>query len=194
MVGYNRSFAPLIKDLKKLLNKLPAEKSFVYTCNAGYIDSNHWTQKKEIGGGRLIGEACHFIDILRFLANSKIEKFNYINAKDLKECSDNFSIHLGFENGSIGVINYLSNGNKAYPKEKLEVFSGNSVIYLENFRKLEAWGIKGFRKKRTFIQDKGQFNCIKSFINAIETNSKSPIPIEELFEVQNILLEIGLIQ
>ncbi len=190
MVGYNRRFAPLINEIKYLLKNLPDEKSFIYTCNAGFIDPSHWTQDEEVGGGRLIGEACHFVDLLRYLAASEIENFNYVEANDLKKCSDNFSIHLKFKNGSIGVINYLSNGNKAYPKEKLEIFSGNSVIHLDNYRKLQAWGIKGFKKKRSFTQNKGQFECVRSFINAIENKKEPPIPIEELFEVQKLLISI----
>ncbi len=190
MVGFNRRFSPLIQDVKNLIRKLPDEKSFIYTCNAGFIDSSHWTQDKKIGGGRLIGEACHFVDILRYLADSKIVKSNYIEAYDLKECSDNFSIHLKFDNGSIGIINYLSNGNKAYPKEKLEIFSGNAVILLDNYIKLKAWGIKGFRKKRLLSQNKGQFNCVKSFLNAVENKKEPPIPIEEIFEVQKLLISL----
>ena len=115
-----------------------------------FIDPTHWTQDKIIGGGRLLGEACHFVDLLRYLSQSEIDKVNYVYVNDLKPCPDNFSIQLKFKNGSIGVINYFSNGNKAFPKERLEVFSGNSIICLTNFRKLEAWGIKSFKSKRSF--------------------------------------------
>ena len=190
MVGFNRRFAPLVKELKKLLINLPDEKCFIYTINAGFIDPNHWTQDKNIGGGRLIGEACHFVDLLRHLSNSKIEEFNYINMKDSKPCPDNFSLQLKFENGSIGVINYLSNGSKAFPKERIEVFSGNSIICLNNFRKIETWGIKNFKTRRTFSQNKGQLKCTENFIKAIKKGDPSPIPIEEIFEVQEILLSI----
>ena len=190
MVGFNRRFAPLVKELKKLLINLPDEKCFIYTINAGFIDPNHWTQDKNIGGGRLIGEACHFVDLLRHLSNSKIEEFNYINMKDSKPCPDNFSLQLKFENGSIGVINYLSNGSKAFPKERIEVFSGNSIICFNNFRKIETWGIKNFKTRRTFSQNKGQLKCTENFIKAIKKGDPSPIPIEEIFEVQEILLSI----
>lgn len=190
MVGFNRRFAPLVKDLKKLLENLPEQKSFIYTCNAGFIDDKHWTQDKKIGGGRLIGEACHFIDLLRYLANSKVDSYNYLSMKDIKDCPDNFSIQLKFKNGSLGVVNYLSNGSKSYPKERLEVFSGNAVICLNNFRKLEAWGIKGFRTKRTLTQNKGQLQCIENFLASIENGTNSPIPIDDIFEVQDILLSI----
>ena len=147
--------------------------------------------RQEYWGGRLLGEACHFVDLLRFLSQSEIDKVNFVNVDDLKPCPDNFSIQLKFKNGSIGIINYLSNGNKAFPKERLEVFSGNAVICLNNFRKLEAWGIKSFKTKRSFKQDKGQTNCIHSFLKSIENNTKPPIPIDQLFEVQDILLSVG---
>lgn len=191
MVGFNRRFSPLIKELRRLLYNLPEKKSFIYTCNAGFIDSKHWTQDKNIGGGRLLGEACHFVDLLRFLSQSEIDKVNFVYLNDLKPCPDNFSMQLKFKNGSIGIINYLSNGNKAFPKERLEVFSGNAVISLNNFRKLEAWGIKSFNTKRSFKQDKGQTNCIRSFLKSIENNTESPIPTDQLFEVQDILLSVG---
>ncbi len=189
MVGFNRRFAPLTLDLKKELNRFHSPVSFVFTCNAGYIPKEHWTQDPSLGGGRLIGEACHFIDLLRYLAGSPIESSELITMKDTKVCPDTFSLQLRFKNGSIGTIHYFSNGNKSFPKERLEVFSEGSVLRLENFMKLKAWGINGFQNKRKLIQDKGQQNCTKAFLKAIETG-EPPIPVEEIFEVQRILLEL----
>ena len=101
MVGFNRRFSPFIKDLKDKLDKIDKPKAFIYTCNAGSIDSNHWTQNKLLGGGRLIGEACHFIDLLRFLAGRRIVNISLTEALDNKICPDIFSINLNFEDGSI---------------------------------------------------------------------------------------------
>ena len=190
MVGYNRRFAPLVKELKKQINKISGPKAFVYLCNAGSIPLDHWTQNPEIGGGRLIGEACHFVDLLRFLSGAEIDNLELISSKDNKLCSDTFSLQISFKDGSIGTVHYFSNGNKSFPKERLEVFAGNKIIQLDNFRKLRAWGIKGFIKSRTFNQDKGQKDCVKEFLNCIQGKSIDPIPRSQIFEVQRWMLKV----
>ena len=118
MVGYNRRFAPLILNLKNLLDEISTSKAYVYTCNAGYIDQKHWTQDPNIGGGRLIGEACHFVDLLRFLEQSPIKNIALTSVPQNNTNSDTFSLQIQFESGSIGTVHYFSNGNKSYPKEK----------------------------------------------------------------------------
>ncbi len=190
MVGFNRRFAPLLIDLRKQLKKLRGPHAFVYTCNAGSIPLDHWTQDPHLGGGRLIGEACHFVDLLRHLAGSSIDEIQYLHANDEKLCPDTFSLQLRFSNGSIGSIHYFANGSRSFPKERLEVFSSGKVLQLDNFRKLSAWGIPGFRTKRLFKQDKGQVSCCKSFLNAIIYGKPSPIPFGELIEVQHHLLSV----
>ena len=104
--------------------------------------------------------------------------------------SDSFSISIKFEDGSIGQVNYFSNGHRSYPKEFLQVFSGGKIIELDNFRKLKTWGIKGVPNIRNFNQDKGQKNCLISFLNAIKKCERSPIPLDEIFEVQEKLLKL----
>ena len=116
MVSFNRRFSSLISKLKFHLDKLNGPKSFIYTCNAGYIPDDHWTQDIKQGGGRLLGEACHFVDLLRFLVGSSISNIFVEFASDSKPCPDTFTINLSFADGSIGTIHYFSNGSKDYPK------------------------------------------------------------------------------
>ena len=188
MVGFNRRFAPLLAELKQQLSRLSGPRAFVYTCNAGAIPANHWTQDPGLGGGRLLGEACHFVDLLRHLAGSSIEQLKLLQAADLKPCPDTFSLQLRFADGSIGTVHYFANGSKAFPKERLEVFAAGRVLRLDNFRKLQAWGIPGFHTRRSLAQDKGQLACCAAFLRAIATGGPAPIPAAELLEVQRWLL------
>ncbi len=189
MLGFNRRFAPLLIDLQHYLSRLTGPKAFVYTCNSGSIPPDHWTQDPTIGGGRLLGEACHFVDLLRHLAASPIVDLQMVNALDGKPCPDTFSLQLRFADGSIGTVHYFSNGNKAFPKERLEVFAAGKVLCLDNYRRLKAWGIPNFRTRRLFSQDKGQVACTAAFLNAIESSGPAPISSSEIFEVQRWLLE-----
>lgn len=188
MVGYNRRFSPLITKLKKFLKNLNGPKAFIYTCNAGFLDSNHWLNDPKIGGGRFLGECCHFVDLLFFLSEEKITDIKICSPLKDKKIPETFTVNLQFEKGSIGSIHYFSNGSKLLPKERIEVFSEKTVFRLENFKKLKAWGYKGFSSQRLLTQDKGQKNCTSAFLNAIRKGECSPIPIEEIFEVQSLLL------
>ena len=189
MVGFNRRFAPLILDLKQELQCISGPISFVYTCNAGAMPADHWTQDPGLGGGRLLGEACHFVDLLRYLAASPIEDLQLLSTADHKPSPDTFSLQLRFADGSIGTVHYFANGSKAFPKERLEVFAAGKVLRLDNYRKLQAWGIPGFTTRRLLTPDKGQQACCAAFLKAIEVGGPPPIPPSELFEVQRWLLE-----
>lgn len=186
MVGYNRRFAPLIIKIKNVLLNIKAPKSFVYTVNAGKIDSNNWIQDRLVGGGRFIGEACHFVDLLRFLADSPIKNLELFYSRE-GNSKDTFSVQIIFDDGSIGTINYFSNGNKAFPKERLEVFTDGKIMQINNFRTINTWGVK-IKNDLIKSQDKGQNACIKSFIDQVKKKGPAPIPINELFEVQRFLL------
>ena len=188
MVGFNRRFAPLYVELKRQVSRFHGPKAFVYTCNAGPIPDDHWTQDPAMGGGRLLGEACHFVDLLRHLADSPIEDLQLQRAVDSKPCPDTFSLQLRFADGSIGTVHYFANGSKAFPKERLEVFVDGKVLLLDNYRKLKSWGIPGFRARRLLSQDKGQESCCEAFLKAIENGGSPPIPVDEIFEVQRCLL------
>jgi predicted dehydrogenase/threonine dehydrogenase-like Zn-dependent dehydrogenase len=190
MVGFNRRFAPHIAKIEQLLQAVRGPKSFVMTVNAGSVPRNHWTQDPEVGGGRLIGEACHFIDLLRFLADSPISGVHVAPLRDA-DCPpipDTCTICLSFVDGSVGNINYFANGHKALPKERLEVFAQGKVIRLHNFRKLETHGWPGAGSMRLWRQDKGQRACAASFVRAIETGVP-PIPFDQLIEVARVTIE-----
>lgn len=194
MVGFNRRFAPQIQKMKLLLDTLTAPKVFSMVMNAGDIPAEHWTQDINVGGGRIIGEACHFIDLMRFLAGSNIVSVQSrcIGANgsgDITE--DKAVITLGFENGSFGTIHYLANGAASFPKERVEVFCAGRVLQLDNFRKLIGFGWPGFKKMNLWKQDKGQNACAKAFIDAINMGKPSPIPAEELFEVAKVTIKVA---
>ncbi len=160
------------------------------TVNAGNIPAEHWTQDPEIGGGRIVGEGCHFIDLLRFLAGSPISDLSVSQLRDSAESvADTVSIALEFENGSHGVIHYLANGHRSFPKERLEVFCAGRVLQLDNFRQLKAWGWKGFSGMRLRRQDKGQEACAAAFLDAVREGQPSPIPLDEILEVSRLSIE-----
>ena len=188
MVGFNRRFAPLILLLKKKLIDITTPKAFIYNINAGSITQDHWINHPNIGGGRLIGEAIHFVDLLRFLVSDLITDLSVNFLKDNHDLNDSFSINISFNDGSLGVVNYFSNGSRSFPKERLEVFAEKKIFQLNNFRSLKTWGLNHNLNKRYFYQDKGQNNCAKSFINAVKFGKLTPIPISEIFEVQRHLL------
>ncbi len=188
MVGFNRRFSSLVQLLRKDLMQINSPKAFSITCNAGYLEKNHWTNNLDIGGGRLIGEACHFLDLIMYLAKSKIIDLNILYSQDEKVCPDTFTLNIKFENGSIGNINYFSNGNKRFQKERLEVFTSGRIYQIQNFQKLKAWGSPNLQTVRKLIQDKGQRECVDIFIESIMNANQSPIPFEEMYEVHKWLL------
>jgi predicted dehydrogenase/threonine dehydrogenase-like Zn-dependent dehydrogenase len=186
MVGFNRRFAPLVTKMKELLVGRSQPLSLVYTVNAGYIPPDHWTQNPEVGGGRIIGEACHFIDLIRFLVGHKIENVEARmmgNAPGIAVREDKMTILLTFSDGSIGTVHYLANGSKRFPKERLEIFSEGRILVLDNFKRLKGYGWKGFRKMKLFRQDKGHRAEVAEFIHRISEGSEELIPWPELEEV-----------
>ena len=189
MVGFNRRFSPQILKIRKLLLGTSSPKSFIFNINAGHIDEDHWTQDNDIGGGRVVGEACHFIDLLRFLADSPILDWNQNSMNS--NSKDTLSIGLKFEDGSIGTINYFANGPKSLPKERLEIFSQGRALQLDNFRKLKGFSWPGFTKMNLWKQEKGQNECASAFLNAVKGKTTSPIPIEEIFEIAKVSIEIS---
>jgi predicted dehydrogenase/threonine dehydrogenase-like Zn-dependent dehydrogenase len=189
MVGFNRRFAPHVQKISALLKGVTGPKSFVMIVNAGAIPADHWTQDPEAGGGRIIGEACHFIDLLRFLAGCHIIN-HHITRMD-SATKDSVSISLKFEDGSIGVVHYLANGSKAFPKERLEVFAAGRVLQLDNFRKLQGFGWPGFTKMNLWRQDKGQKACAAAFVQAISNGGPAPIPLDEILEVARVSIVVA---
>ena len=194
MVGYNRRFSPHVIKMKSLLAKVTSPKSFIMTMNAGSIPVDHWTQDPKVGGGRIIGEACHYIDLMRFLANSEITGFTATcmgKADGVEVTEDKASITLTFKDGSFGTIHYLANGGKAFAKERIEVFANDGVLQLDNFRKLTGFDWKGFNSDKLMTQNKGQSGCTKAFIHSIQHGEPSPIPFEEIIEVARYTVDIA---
>ena len=189
MVGFNRRFAPHVRRMHELLSGVAEPKSFVMTVNAGAVPPEHWTQNRRVGGGRIVGEACHFIDLLRFLSGSPIRGFQASGmgpAPGVAVMDDKATITLNFEDGSIGTILYLANGHRSFPKERLEVFTAGRILQLNNFRRLSGFGWPGFRTMRLWRQDKGQKQCAAAFIAAQRAGGQSPIPFDELMEVSRV--------
>ncbi|MEM7563999.1 MAG: bi-domain-containing oxidoreductase [Pseudomonadota bacterium] len=193
MVGFNRRFSTLTEIMKSLLDELSHPMALNMVVNAGAIPADHWTQDRKTGGGRLVGEACHFIDLMRFLVGSPIVSSHAVALKSgLRNniCQDTFSVILTFADGSIASLNYLANGHRAVAKEKLDVFCNGRVLQLDNFRRLKAFGWRQFRRKRLWRQDKGQTACVAAFVNAVKQNSASPISLQELLEVTRVSFDL----
>jgi len=164
-------------------------KSMIMTVNAGAIPPDHWTQDPEIGGGRIVGEACHFVDLLRFLAGSQIEGKEIYRIQALTD--DTVTINFKFEGGSIGTVHYFANGSRRFPKERLEVFAEGKILQLDNFKALRGYGWKGFKKMRLWRQDKGHAAEIKAFLQTVQSGGPSAIPFDEVVEVTKITIELS---
>lgn len=186
MVGFNRRFAPQAVRLRDLLASRTEPCTLLYTVNAGHIPPEHWTQDAAVGGGRIIGEACHFIDLLLFLVGSPIAG---VEARMVRPSSsrssgqDKMTICLDFEDGSSGVVHYLSHGSKRFPKERLEVFSEQRVAVLDNFNRLYGYGWPGLRTLRSLKQDKGHEAEITAFIQRVQQGGDWLIPWQDLRDV-----------
>ena len=184
-VGFNRRFAPQIQRMKSLLSELHEPKSLVMTVNAGAIPADHWVHDPRAGGGRVIGEGCHFIDLMRFLCGNPIVSvqatmFGRESAVQIRD--DKLTITLAFADGSFGTVHYLANGHRSISKERLEVFCAGRVIQLDNFRRMSAVGWKSFRRMNLWQQDKGHVNEVQAFLESI-ASGELPIPLDELKEV-----------
>jgi predicted dehydrogenase len=177
-VGFNRRFSPHIEKIKSLVGD--SQMNVIATMNAGFIPANVWVHDMKTGGGRIIGEACHYIDLISFLTGSKVKSV-CMNAMGTnpEENTDNASILLRYENGSTGVINYFANGSKAYSKERVEVFSQERTLIMDNFRETKGYGVKGFSKLKTSI-DKGHKNQFHRLIKTIQSGGDALISFESI--------------
>jgi predicted dehydrogenase/threonine dehydrogenase-like Zn-dependent dehydrogenase len=193
-VGFNRRFSSLVQKAKALLAGVQEPKAFVMTVNAGMIPPDHWTQDPAVGGGRIIGEACHYIDLLRYLAGQPIVGVQVTAmgaAPGVAVRDDKVSFTLAFADGSFGTVHYLANGHKSFPKERLEVFAGGRVLQLDNFKALKGYGWPGFRGIGLWRQDKGQRACAGAFVKAVKSGGPPPIPFDELVEVMRVSFEVA---
>lgn len=184
MVGFNRRFSPHVVRLKELLAARSEPLCMNMTVNAGLIPPDHWVHDPVRGGGRIVGEGCHFIDLLVFIAGSPVRTVAAaMMGEGVAVHEDKMSIVLGFADGSVGTVNYFANGSKSYPKETVEVFSDQRVLRLDNFRRLVGYGINGFRRFRTSRQDKGHRAELAAFVDRISKGGDPLIPFDQLVNV-----------
>jgi predicted dehydrogenase len=182
MVGFNRRFAPMAVQMKSFLAPTSEPLALHYRINAGHLPPDHWINDREQGGGRILGEVCHFADLLMFLADSPIIE---VDGRALCNAGcysgDNVLASLRFANGSEGTISYLANGDRSFSKERLEVFGGGSVAVLDDFRRLEL--VRGGRKETfhaRWQQDKGHRAEWEAFGRFVQKQGPAPIPFEDL--------------
>lgn len=179
-VGFNRRFAPLAIQMKKALGSGNTPMNIIATMNAGMIPANVWVHDMEVGGGRIIGEACHFIDLISYLAGSKVKSVCMSSMGiSPEENTDNATILLKYENGTNGVINYFANGSKAYSKERVEVYHQERTLIMDNWRKLTGYGFKNFSSASS-SQDKGHQNQFNLLIDTIQKGGNAIIPMDDL--------------
>ncbi|MGD0005832.1 MAG: Gfo/Idh/MocA family oxidoreductase, partial [Anaerolineaceae bacterium] len=184
-VGFNRRFAPMAIQLKEFLGERIEPLVAHYRVNAGYLPLNHWLHAPEVGGGRIIGEGCHFVDFLTFLVGAPPIS---VSAQALPDNGryqqDNFVLTLSFSDGSIGSLHYLANGDKSFAKERVEVFCGGQAAALDDFRTLEL--VKNGSRKVTHAplrQDKGHRHAWEVFLSAVRQGGEPPIPYTHLLGV-----------
>jgi predicted dehydrogenase/threonine dehydrogenase-like Zn-dependent dehydrogenase len=188
MVGFNRRFSPLTRILKERFGNGPM--AMIYRINAGPIPKDSWSQDREIGGGRIIGEVCHFVDFLTFLNGSLPESLSATALPDAGNREDTVCINLKFRNSSIGTISYFSNGSKRLFKEYLEVYKSGMVGILRDFKEIEIFENRKRFKKKLMSQDKGQKTMIASFFEAIVSGKPSPINFDELYSATEATFKI----
>ena len=180
MVGFNRRFSPFMVKAKEIFGLSNNPINVIATMNAGYIPQDVWVQDMETGGGRIIGEACHYVDLISYLTGSKIISVHMSALGENPSVNtDNAIITLKYENGSQGVINYFSNGSKAYSKERIEIFGSGKTLIIDNFREMRGYGIKGFKKLKG-KQDKGHYNQFKLYLNFLKNGGDPLIPFDSI--------------
>lgn len=190
MVGFNRRFASLAVRMRAFLDGRSEPLAANYRVNAGYLPPNHWTQDLRQGGGRILGEACHFIDFLTFLVGSTPVSVTAQALPDLgRYREDNAIMTFKFPDGSLGTVTYLANGDKSFPKERVEVYCGGRVAVLDDFRSLEL--VSGSNRQRIrsrLRQDKGHRSAWSAFVSAIHAGGPPPIPYEQILGVTRAAL------
>jgi predicted dehydrogenase len=184
-VGFNRRFAPLAQALRGSLTGRTGPAALILTVNPGSIPRDHWTRDPQIGGGRIVGEACHFLDLARFLVGAPIRDVDVTTARGRDGRTEEDIAHLlmRFEDGSTAVVHYLANGSSAFPKERVEAFADGRVWQVDNWRRLKAFGGPGGRGHWFSRMEKGHREEVASFAQSVRTAGPPPIPYDELFEV-----------
>ena len=193
MVGFNRRFAPLVKKMKLALSDCKYPLSMHYRINAGFIPSNNWIQDEDSGGGRIIGEVCHFVDLLCYLTNStptKITAESLVMPDEQYRSDDNLQIMIRFTNGSVGTVNYVASGHKLMPKEYLEIFGGGLAMRLDDFRTLSMADKNGLKTDNAKSQDKGHKAMLEAWSECLLKGTDSPIPFSEIITTTQATFDI----
>ena len=164
--------------------------SMIYRINAGKIPADSWIQDMEIGGGRILGEVCHFVDYFTFMNGSLPITVYATVMKNSDNLNDVLNISITYENGSIGNISYFSNGPESLSKEYIEIFSHGSTAVLYNYKELKIYGIGKPYTKKMISQDKGQKEEVRLFIDAVKNGNKAPISIGEIFSTAYVCFGI----
>lgn len=179
MIGFNRRFAPHSQKMRNLIANENAPKCIQITVNSGFLPPEHWLNDLQVGGGRIIGEGCHFIDLALFFAQSDICS---VYATSIDDNADNVTVQLTFANNSMATIHYWSNGHKSHAKEKVEIYCNGKILVLDNFKRLVGYGYPAFRKWNLSSQNKGHLNEIKAFCHSLHSKT-SCIPFGEIYQV-----------
>jgi predicted dehydrogenase/threonine dehydrogenase-like Zn-dependent dehydrogenase len=179
MVGFNRRFAPAVIEVKKLFVETQP-KTITIRVNAGVMPPDHWVNDPSVGGGRIIGEGCHFVDLALYLAGGTITSVSAAAMEDANSLSNSVVANLIFSNGSVASISYFSNGSKRLDKEYIEVFCGGTVACIDDFRYVTIYG-KSTKKVDLKGQDKGHANGVKAFLNSVKNGSPSPISFRDCY-------------
>lgn len=182
MVGFNRRFSPIAEKIKSEFKGNGEPKVVNIRVNAGFLPKEHWTQHKEIGGGRIIGEMCHFIDLMQYFTDAKPVKVYAASIKTDNQnltSEDNISITVSFSDGSIGNLLYLGNGDKSLQKELIEVFSGGKAGRIHDFRKGDFH--KGNKQIKLKLDGKGHKQEVEAFLKSLKENTEAPIPFESIY-------------
>lgn len=178
MVGYNRRFSPISQTIKETFAEGPM--AMIYRINAGSIPADSWIQDAEFGGGRILGEICHFVDFMSFINGSLPTSVYARTMEDSRGINDTVNICLTYNNGSLGSISYFANGDSSVPKERCEIYCNGCVALVDDFKKLSIHA-DGKRKGRTqFFQDKGQKAMLDLFVKTIMTGGREPIRLEDI--------------
>ncbi len=192
-VGFNRRFAPLTLEAARALEGRSGPLAVGIMVNAGRLPDSHWTKDPEVGGGRLVGEGCHFLDLARHFVGSPISRVQVCSATrgNGQPLEDISSIHLAFEDGSLATVQYLANGPAGFPKERVELFWDAKGVRIDNFRRIEGWGVTVRGGGWKASQDKGSSGLVGAFLEAVKAGTPPPIPPTELLEVSRWATRLG---
>jgi predicted dehydrogenase/threonine dehydrogenase-like Zn-dependent dehydrogenase len=191
-VGFNRRFSPLLGQVREFLAGPPRQLAASYRVSAGRLEKGHWTHELDEGGGRILGEVCHFVDSLRFIADAEVELVHataYGDPQAPLQARDNIAVNLAFADGSIGTILYVADGSPAVPKERLEVYTADRTAILDDYRVLELLGPRGTRKVGSRRRDKGHRREVDAFLRGVE-RGEPPVALEEIVNVSLATLAV----